>query len=159
MLDDAWFAGFSDGEACFDIRRCENGTRHHPRFGIGLRSDDALILERLQAAFGGRLHYSGRKDAPWGNVGGIAPQCRWHVVAKADLVKLVEYFDRFPLRAKKARDYAVWRRAVMVYCAAGGRDPRLAALCDAIRSGRVFDADEPEVPDAVPEEWQLRLGC
>ena len=39
----------------------------------------------------------------------------WYVTSKRDLARLVAYFDQFPLRAKKARDYVLWREAVAIY--------------------------------------------
>lgn len=158
MRDDAWFSGFADGEGSFQVRRCEGGARYLPRFSIGLRADDAAVLEVLAREFGGGLTFSAAKDSPLREAGnlGMRPQCRWEVVAKSDLVGLVEYFDRFPLRAKKARDFLVWREAVRVYCASSGRDPRLPVLHEALRAGREFAADLV-VPDAPPDDWQLAL--
>lgn len=156
MVNDAWFAGFTDGEGSFQIRRCEDGYRYVPRFSIGLRADDVAILEALHQEFGGRLTYSGRKDSPWGRRGGMAPQCRWEVVSKRELTALVGYFDRFPLRAKKANDYVIWRQAVHAYCAQGGRHPQLADLHRALANGRVYDADAPDPVE--PFEVQMGLG-
>lgn len=156
MRDDAWFAGFTDGEGCFQIRCCEGGYRYVPRFSIGLRADDGPVLEVLNKAFGGRMTYNGRRDSPWGAREGIAPQWRWEVVAKRDLVGLVAYFDRFPLRAKKASDFAIWRRAVHVYCASGGRAAELAGLHAAMAAGRVFQADVADLVE--PFAVQLALG-
>ena len=58
MRDDAWFSGFADGEGSFQVRRCEGGARYLPRFSIGLRADDAAVLEVLAREFGGGLTFS-----------------------------------------------------------------------------------------------------
>jgi hypothetical protein len=153
--NDSWLAGFTDGEGCFVFQKYPNDGRIQPRFVIGLRADDTMILERLHGTFGGRLQFKPVYDSSRGS----SPQCVWYVLAKRDLARLVEYFDRFPLRAKKARDYAIWRQAVSVYCAAGGTDHRLRALREALMAGRVFDGPNIDKPDPDdPFEVQLALG-
>jgi hypothetical protein len=129
--EDAWFAGFADGEGYFQLRRQNNrGWRIEPRFRIHLRSDDAEVLHHLRAAFGGSVRDG--KNGVW------SPQAHWLVSSKADLRGLVEYFHRFPLRAKKARDCEVWCEAVEVYCAASGVHPDLFVLHDKLVAGRAF---------------------
>jgi hypothetical protein len=151
--NDAWFAGFAAGEGCFQLvrRLRENGrTTHLPAFIIGLRADDAVVLEELAAVFGGRITIAKAR-------GGSAPCCYWQVRAKADLVKLVAYFDAHSLRAKKAGDYTLWRQAVSIYLTHGGTDERLATLKAAIADGRTYDtADEPDL--IAPYEVQIGLG-
>src|SRR4029077_9521550 len=113
--DDAWLAGFADGEGSFILSLSRKKQLIHPRFAIGLRADDMAVLVDLKRAFGGSLCYGKAR-------GRDAPNCAWHVVGKRDVVGLVNYFDRFPLRAKKARDYALWREAVSIYTSSTGRD-------------------------------------
>ena len=152
---DAWLAGFTDGEGCFSlpiVNRHIRGGLVVPAFSIGLRADDAAILRTLQGAFGGT---AGVQPA-WGN---SAPKFKWYVHSKRELAGLVEYFDRFPLRAKKARDFALWREAVRIYRAMGGRDPRLPALRKALMDSRGFDAPDMDAPDLDdPLGVQLALG-
>lgn len=38
---------------------------------------------------------------------------RWYATKLADCMALVDVFDRHPLRAKKKRDYEIWRAAVL----------------------------------------------
>lgn len=149
---DAWFAGFADGEACFVIaRRTDRPAGVSVRFQLALRSDDLSVLEQLQAVFGGTLrvvpHAHGK------------PQAHWNVIAKRDLAELVRYFDRFPLRAKKARDYAIWRRAVSIVCSSGSGDLELPALVDALREVRAFQQVNVNVSRTVaPRDFELRLA-
>jgi hypothetical protein len=164
---DAWLSGFADGEGCFAIRSrsCGDGTvSYSPLFAIWLRADDAPVLRELHARFGGSFSFRGKQSANYGGRQGGKPQFGWQVTSRAGLLALVGYFDRFPLRSKKAADYALWREAVRIYCA--GRSSRwernqerheaLGALRDAIREGRQYDAAEEiaelerrlvEVPD------------
>lgn len=142
---DAWFSGFADGEASFLIVTTGRPPRRpgmSPRFALGLRADDLPVLKQLQAAFGGRLLFNerpqGRADRP------ANPRWLWHVVAKDDLRRLLDYFDRFPLRAKKAADYAVWREAALLYIARGGVETfsELDALRATLAAGRLYLAPE-----------------
>lgn len=151
FADDAWLAGFADGEGCFVINKQSEGG-FNPVFSLLLRADDAAILRELQGEFGGRLHIH---DHPDSSRPGSRPGCVWRVTAKRDLAGLVHYFDRFPLRAKKARDYGLWREAVSAYCRQGRRAPELPSLNDAIRAGRAYGGPIPDV--APPDDPRLRL--
>lgn len=106
-----WFAGFADGEATFYLS--PNGA---PTFQLCLRADDQEILEALCGEFGGSLRT---------RVGRVSkPSVTWTVRRRDDLPALLEYFDAHPLRAKKARDYAVWRLAVLAYVEGGAKAAR-----------------------------------
>jgi hypothetical protein len=147
LRDDAWLAGFAAGEATF-LLAPRNRGRLAPVLAITLRADDLEILERLKAEFGGAMCVKTPR-------GRDNPAATWTVARKRDLAGLVEYFDRFPLRAKKARDYAVWRRAVIVYCAHGSTSPELWPLREALMAGRKYArADEEIVVGITP--CQLR---
>ena len=76
-------------------------------FSIALRLDDQQILLELQQRLGIGRVYSERVTNRRSK-----PQAAWRVHDKAGVRRLVEVFDRYPLRAKKARDFAIWRRAV-----------------------------------------------
>lgn len=140
---DAWLAGFVDGEASFNItdlpRSGADGARRRrlqPRFDLHLRADDAPILRTLREAFGGSTRLARR------SVGHATyDRFTWCVAAKADLRGLVAYFDRFPLRSKKAADYAIWREAVLLYVEAPSGPEvanELAALREALIDGRRY---------------------
>ena len=108
-----WLAGFIDGEGCFSVSY--NGQRQrYPSlkctFRIALRSDDTPLLEECRRQTGLGVVYRQRPFAnqKWN------PSAMWHVAHKSDSARLIEILDRFPLRSKKARDYAVWREAVIV---------------------------------------------
>lgn len=105
------------------------------------------VRDELRAAFGGLVYWHQRDDQN--------PQYHWTVDKKQDLLRLVAYFDRFQLRAKKARDYVIWRRAVMVYCATSRTNPELAVLAAELRATRRFDMDAPD--PVAPFEVQMAL--
>jgi hypothetical protein len=147
--DDAWLAGFTDGEGSFTITRVGGEGAHYwvPRFCIELRADDVAIIRALHAEFGGRIQAVGKRSP------GREPSLQWNVRSKRQMADLVSYFDRFPLRAKKARDYEIWREAVIIYMREGSRAALLPVLAQALRETRQFDGEVVELP-ASP---QLRL--
>lgn len=139
---DAWFSGLAAGEGSFLIRssRFQRWSRVLPEFHLCLRADDSAVLADLRRVFGGKLRW---RDEKRGNGN---PVCAWWVYSKAELLGLVDYFDKFPLRAKKARDYAIWREAVLVYSRHSSTSPELEVLRLALAASREFDQ---EVADNV----------
>ena|SRR5271166_2558175 len=128
---DPWFTGFADGEGSFTIMS-KNGISS-PRFSLTLRADDTAILAELCRCFGGTICTRTRAGTT------SNPQSQWYVGSKKDLRRLIAYFDDFPLRSKKARDYAIWREAVVAYCANGRTDPTLPNLFERLRTGRAYE--------------------
>lgn len=107
----SWFAGFTDGEGCFYIGKDKRGSpsgKYNCRFKIDLRDDDKAILEEICSTLGigGTCDSSAYLNDGKG-------RHRFGVSAIADCVKLVEVFERFTLRAKKGRDFSIWRCAVV----------------------------------------------
>ncbi len=109
-----WFAGFTDGEGCFTITAKYNlPRRHFPSYGlsfhIGLRRDDLPILEEIRTRINvGRIKVSHQNKEQ-------NPQARLIVTRKRECFRLIDIFDLFPLRAKKARDFSIWKEAGMIW--------------------------------------------
>lgn len=138
---DAWFAGFVDGEGSFLITQSGGGrSTNAPRFSLTVRADEAGLVATLRETFGGCVNFKR-------GTRGSKPLAQWVVVAREDLIHLCDYLDRFPLRAKKARDYAIWREAVRRYCARPLAEiqQELAVMREALVSAR-------EYVDALVEE-------
>jgi hypothetical protein len=118
-----WLAGFVDGEGSFVIAKVNNGCLRC-FLSLVLRDDDREILEEIQARIGGTLAYRTNPSAtrPSSN-----PEMVLQVRRKADCLRLVELFDRYPLRARKRRDFAIWREAVHLWASVyhGGDKTRL----------------------------------
>lgn len=115
-VDDAfgnWLAGFADGEGHFAIRS-KGPSAYTCAFGIQLRIDDLAILEECKERTGlGSIHTRSRKDPK------IRPQSTWMVVSHYDCEVLAAIFTRNPLRAKKAQDFEVWKRALLQWRESG----------------------------------------
>lgn len=141
MLDDAWFAGFVDGEGCFFVAtKHRHGTvERQPRLTVGLRADDMAVLVALQKVFGGSLRIETELR------GNRRNRVMWEVVKKSDLARLATYFRRFPLRAKKAAEAHIWCQAVDIYVATSSKAPALEAFDLALREAKKYPEDTPAV--------------
>lgn len=94
-----------------------------------------------ELGFGQVAQYAPRHD-PRGITSN--PQAIFSCYSKSDCLKLVALFDQHPLRAKKARDYAVWREAVLLLNSSnyGGYSTNdIFALKEKLESGRVYQED------------------
>lgn len=110
-------ASLADGEGCFVLsRQHKNGrTTHQCSFVVKMRADDLPFLKLFQRATGlGRVYrHKASADATRSN----SPSASWTVQSSAECLALVEIFERYPLWSKKARDLAVWARAVRYWTA------------------------------------------
>lgn len=108
-----WLAGFIAGEGSFNITKMCREKGLICRMIVQVRDDDAPIIEEMQKRTGlGYLFW--RKDRP----NGSKPAITWNVSKKADTIALVAILDRFPIRSRKADDYAIWREAVLEWAKA-----------------------------------------
>lgn len=155
-----WFAGFVDGEGCFDIHpiRGPGTVSYICRLSIGLRWDDAPILREIQQRTGlGDLRHHTANGGPRGNTGN---QARWTVAKKAEVAQLVLLFDRYPLRAKKRNDYLIWREAVARWLEVRSKRKHdwtaMQELRTALMQGRRYSEENAPVIK-LPERTQLKL--
>ncbi len=114
MLPGDYIAGFVDGEGCFAlkfIRSVRHDRKNKPvyfywdvEFIIALRIDDKEILEKIRTSLEcGRISLSKSGEA------------RFYVNAINDLKdKLVPFFEKYSLRAKKQKDFLLWKEALMI---------------------------------------------
>lgn len=136
-----YLAGLIDGEGCFFI--CTDRT-FSCSLHVHLRADDRALLEWLRDSTGlGRL-YQGRKVKR----GGDQPSMFWRVTRRHETLGVVEIFNRYPLRSKKARDFKIWAEAVVAWRAQDWQ--QMAQLSALLRETRRFEAagDEFEIPDS-----------
>lgn len=112
-----WLAGFIDGEGSFTIPlfKHKDGTIRicGVRFHLGLRDDDSDIIHEIltKLGFGAIVHQRGSYDDRYGKR--HRPQTFFQLNSHVDCLKLVKFLDKYPLRAKKAKSYAIWRLAVL----------------------------------------------
>ncbi len=112
-----WFAGFTDGEGCFAIRSPGHARKSRKRqlqccFTITLRADDLPVLRYIQEMTGVGKIYA--QNPPSRRVNSH-PAYQWVAVSRADCAYVVDLFTRYPLRAKKAKDFEVWKQAVLFW--------------------------------------------
>lgn len=92
-LEPQYVTGLSEGAASFTYNRTPTGIR--PRFSLKVRAADQALAFGLQRFFG---------------VGGVYPQWQFCVTNRAELRRIIDHFDTFPLCGHKAERYAVWKR-------------------------------------------------
>jgi hypothetical protein len=108
-----YLAGFTDGEGCFGLNvhtyNYSPVVRPCAAFTINLRADDIPILRLIRSYFGfgtitrGSFNKTTRKN-----------QWTFRVTTVSLLVSsVIPHFERFPLRAKKSRDFLIWREGVV----------------------------------------------
>lgn len=151
-----WLAGFIDGEGSFNIGYLPKQDTYQCRMTIVIRDDDLDVLEQAVAFSGvGTLSFCDYHAKMQGNAN---PHARWLVTTRSGCLRIVELLDRFPLRAKKAKDYAIWREAVIEWNGRRGRGNlgRLPELKVALEAARKYPAGR--VPEPTPPDPQLVLG-
>lgn len=126
-----WVAGFVDGEGCFFMVPVKRPGGYRPGFSLSVRADDAAIVLEICEKLGvGTTHYYQATSG--------SRVIRWHVQAQKDCQRLVEFFEQFPLRAKKSNDFRVWKQAV--------------AAAAALRAGRADNTATYETLRQLREE-------
>lgn len=103
-----WLSGFVDGEGCFFLRVNRGGPV--ASLMIALRADDSAILYSICSYLGcGSVIGHKLRVAS----GAKTPMMEFKVGKIADLFhRIAPHFERYPLRAKKARDFRIWKEAV-----------------------------------------------
>jgi hypothetical protein len=113
-----WLSGFVDGEGCFMIHSIMNYTRvRAPQpvgvFRVALRADDEQTLRLIQSYWGcGTVILNENKKPYYSNSKPISIYNATRIEDVASII--VPHFDKYPLRAKKRCDYAIWREGVLL---------------------------------------------
>lgn len=160
----SWLAGFIDGEGSFLLRYHRTPADQHRislRFQLEIRADELPIIQEIVATVGFGLvtlrpGMPRLSDGPGSTAVEYRckPICGWRVDGKANIARLVGLLDRFPLRAKKAQDYAIWREAAMYWFTVRKQGnqyaPRLNDMRPLIEARERLDAirvyRDPELP-------------
>lgn len=131
-----WLAGFIDGEGCFRFALNKAGT-FVVSFTIRLRRDDESILYEIRDFLGcGKVY----QEKDYGASG--CPVSFFCISSIAGCLRLVEVLDGAPMRAKKKRDFEIWKEAIRhMHATRGGRGrdtKRMKELVDALKAQRAF---------------------
>lgn len=114
-----YVAGFIDGEGCFyltyrsELKRKRPGKSRYfrwlPYFAITLREDDVGILQQIKKTLGcGNVYFLKGRE-------GQGRQVYFGVQHIDDLhQKILPFFKKYPLRAKKRHDFNLWRGALEI---------------------------------------------
>ncbi len=112
-LNPHYISGFVDGEGCFAIcigthRTLKTKTEIKLEFEIELVEDDREILERIKETLGcGNIYTLNYERYGW------RPHVKYKVQKLSDFTeKLIPFFRRFPLQAKKKRSFQIFAKAV-----------------------------------------------
>lgn len=111
--DGGYISGFIDGEGSFvvSVKETENKYGRHlicnPKLTINMRRDDIVILEHIKNYFGcGHVNLRNK-------TGKSKPQASFNVSSLYDITsKVLPHFEKYPLKAKKKRDYETWKEMV-----------------------------------------------
>jgi len=117
VLNPNYVVGFVDGEGCFCISVSKHNTLKRKleiraEFEIELRIDDRPILERIQKTLDcGKIYQLNYPRYKWG------PHVKLKVSNIKDLKeKIVPFFEKYPLQAKKAKTFKFFSQIVqMIY--------------------------------------------
>jgi hypothetical protein len=139
-----WFAGFTDGEGSFGFvmnRTKEGKVRHiRPRLSIGLRDDDGETLREIDRFYGLDASLVIKKN-------GKNPLLNLEIKGISRCLKIIEIFNKYPLRAKKMTDFQKWKSIIaeLQRLPAGNRHcgpsdkTRILKLIDQFRRGREYE--------------------
>lgn len=172
-----WLSGFTDGEGCFCLqdgkprRPNDKSASLTPSISISLRRDDLPILQLIQSYWqcGGIVHY-GSYAPKVGRPRLGNPSSLYYIHAFSDLANIVvPHFERYPLFAKKKRDFAIWKQAVLLKAEVAARkyrglpsgkgctpkwtDAEVAfyrSLKAALEAGRRYNSKTTSTPDRPP---------
>ena len=116
-LNPHYVSGFIDGEGSFSVsigkhKTLRRGYEVRPEFEIELRKDDQEILERILITIGtGRIY-----DCSYDRYGWY-PHAKYKVTSIWDMKEnLFPFLDAYPLQAKKAKSYALFKEIVLMVC-------------------------------------------
>lgn len=115
-LNPNYVAGFIDGEGCFAIsigrhKTLKSGKEIKLEFEVELRADDRKILERIQETLEcGNIYDLNYERYGW------HPHVKYKIQKLQDFQeKLIPFFKKYPLQAKKAKSFKIFCKAVKAF--------------------------------------------
>jgi hypothetical protein len=114
-LNPNYIIGFIDGEGSFSVsigkhKTLKRGYEVRPEFEIEVRADDQEILERILITIGcGRIYDLSYERYGW------HPHSKYKITSSQDMRDyLFPFLDKYPLQAKKAESYKLFREIVVM---------------------------------------------
>ncbi len=117
------------------------------QFSLRVRLDDAEVIHEIHRRTGFGTVFTAKANGPTNQSVG------WATSSRPDAVKLAELLGRFPLRAKKRRDFSIWQLALQEWCGANNRT-LMGEYQEALFAIRRYEGGELE---ELPTPAQLRL--
>ena len=114
MINANYIVGLTDGEGCFYVNLTERDKTKNPKahvrarshFYIKLREDDLTVLEEVKKYLGFGFIYVQKEKRK-----NHSTCYRFEVNSNADKLKLIKFFNRYPLHSpKKKRDFEIFSR-------------------------------------------------
>ena len=107
-----WFSGFFDGEGTL-LAMKENGRQLTQKIQILLRDDDGSVNRWIQENLGcGKIYEHAVSRTARVKT---KPGSMFRIRDIRDLVEIVvPLFDKYPLHSKKAREYLIWKRLLLL---------------------------------------------
>lgn len=97
-----WYVtGLCDAAASFTYSRGSQSINLY--FAIKLSKEDKKLLQGLQKFF-----------FETGKIYNVNSSVYYRVTKLSELEKIVEHFDKYPLRGEKAKSYQIWREMVFL---------------------------------------------
>ncbi|MBF8280799.1 MAG: Homing endonuclease LAGLIDADG/HNH [Candidatus Magasanikbacteria bacterium] len=114
-LNPHYVAGFIDGEGSFSVsinqhRTLRSGIEVKAEFEIELRADDREILERIVVTMGcGKIYDCSYERYGW------YPHAKLKITSAREMEEIFfPFIDQYPLQAKKAKSYKIFREIVLM---------------------------------------------
>jgi len=114
-LNSHYISGFIDGEGSFSVsigkhKTLKRGFEVRCEFEIELRADDKKILERICYTLGcGKIYDCSYERYGW------YPHVKYKITSTKDMERyLFPFLDAYPLQAKKAKVYKLFREIVLM---------------------------------------------
>jgi hypothetical protein len=124
LLDPWYVTGFAEAAGSFTYSR--SGRQLMLVFAVRMPRANLKILEQLKVFFGGAGRVYSREA------------CSFRVTRPAELLRVVEHFDRHPLHGARREAYRIWREMVFLRATHHGTAPpeRLGKLAKALSARR-----------------------
>ena len=102
-LNNHWLAGFSDADASFQIKLISKNKRTEARLNYQIDQKENTLLILIKNFLGGNLGYRKSQDTYY-----------YGSTSFGSAVKVINYFDQYPLLSSKHLNYLKWRKAYIL---------------------------------------------